>query len=108
MKGYLGETIMEKKDTPFKDYIDRDWVLYYIERYGQIDGAHHKDWVMDQVVQILKGTKIIIKKAEWDNGHSEYRINLDKPSDEYFQWVVDMKNGEDGPETYGYDPGIAP
>lgn len=108
MKGYLGETIMEQKDTPFKDYIDKDWVLYFIRKYGQIDGEHHKSWVIDQVVQILKGTRIIIKKAEWDNGQSEYRINLEHPSEAYNQWVIDMKDGEDGPMTYCYDTGIAP
>lgn len=26
-----------------------------IETYGGIDGAHHKQWVIDQVVRALKG-----------------------------------------------------
>lgn len=50
---------------------------------GQIDGAHHKAWVIDQMVAALTG-------------------------DEYFEWVKAYKEGEDGPETYAWDEGIAP
>ena len=109
MKGYLGTTQVEQKDTIYKDYTEKDWILYFIEEYGQIDGALHKDWVIDQVVRILKGTKIEIEKAEWENGHSELRVSLEEgESEDYKQWVIDMKDGEDGPDTYSYDPGIAP
>lgn len=52
-------------------------------RYGGIDGAHHKAWVIDQMVRALTG-------------------------DEYEQFVADAKAGEDGPETYEWDEGIAP
>lgn len=54
-----------------------------IERYGGIDGAHHKAWVIDQVARALL---------------AEY----------YPQWVTDMKEGEDGPDTYDWDEGIPP
>jgi hypothetical protein len=57
--------------------------LEVIERYGGIDGGHHKQWVIDQVARHLLG-------------------------DQYTQWVVDMKDGEDGPNTYEWDEGIAP
>jgi hypothetical protein len=82
--------------------------MYFIEGYGQIDGGHHKQWVLDQVSRILKGTNVIIKQASWDNGHKEWRVVLDEPSEEYKKWVIEMKNGEDGPDTYDYDEGIAP
>ena len=52
-------------------------------RYGGIDGDHHKAWVIDQMVRILAG-------------------------DTYDQVVADAKAGEDGPETYDWDVGIAP
>ena len=58
-------------------------VLDLIEQYGGIDGAHHKDWLLDQLARILTG-------------------------EGYEAWVVELKSGEDGPETYGYDEGIAP
>ena len=52
-------------------------------RYGGIDGEHHKTWVIDQMVRALAG-------------------------DGYDEIVRDAKAGEDGPETYSWDVGIAP
>jgi hypothetical protein len=52
-------------------------------RYGQIDGSHHKAWVIDQMVRALLGTH-------------------------YDEWVTEAKNGEDGPETYEWYVGIPP
>ena len=52
-------------------------------RYGGIDGAHHKDWVIDQMVRLLAGS-----------GYDEF--------------VKHATGGEDGPETYEWSEGIAP
>lgn len=52
-------------------------------QYGGIDGDHHKAWVIDQMVRKLAG---------------EY----------YDKVITDAKSGEDGPETYSWDVGIAP
>lgn len=57
--------------------------LNLILQYGGIDGDHHKMWVLDQVVRVLTG-------------------------DRYAEWVKEAKNGEDGPQTYDWDEGIAP
>ena len=57
--------------------------LELIFEYGQIDGAHHKAWVIDQVVRILCGK-------------------------EYEKEIADYKNGEDGADTYEWNIGIAP
>jgi hypothetical protein len=54
-----------------------------IVKWGGVDGAHHKDWVLDQVVRILAGT-------------------------DYARVVREAKAGEDGPNTYEWDTGIAP
>lgn len=56
--------------------------LYMINQYGGIDGAHHKQWVLDQVVRIL--------------------------SEDYEVWKIMYARGEDGPNTYEWDEGIAP
>lgn len=56
--------------------------LYLLATYGQEDGSHHKAWVIDQVARIL--------------------------AEDYDKWVEVMKEGEDGPDTYSYDVGIAP
>lgn len=115
---YLGETLIKVEDSPYKDYTPFDWAMYFIEAYGQIDGSHHKDWVMDQVARIHKGTGVIIKLAKWDCGQEYYRINLEEATDEYHNWVKEMKgyskdeNGNyfirDEDDLYIYDEGIAP
>lgn len=108
MESYLGEAIVDIKNTEYKDYDEKDWALLYVEMYSGIDGAHHKDWLLDQVARILNGTEIIIKIAKWDNGHTENRFNLGEPSQKYLDWVTELKDGEDGPDTYSYDTGVAP
>ncbi len=50
---------------------------------GGIDGGHHKQWVIDQMVRALTGNM-------------------------YEHWVERQKAGEDGPDTYEWDEGIAP
>ena len=57
--------------------------LDLIFQYGGIDGAHHKQWLLDQIVRELTGFK-------------------------YKQWKSAWETGEDGPETYTWDQGIAP
>jgi len=57
--------------------------LELIVRFGGIDGSHHKDWVIDQVVRILTG-------------------------DNYEQFVYEACQGEDGDWTYSWDYGVAP
>lgn len=51
--------------------------------YGGIDGAHHKDWIIDQMVRALTG-------------------------ETYDQWVKDACAGTDGPQTFTWEKGIAP
>lgn len=104
MSEYLGEFDVNLNDTPYADYEPSDWALEYITMYGQIDGSHHKDWVLDQVVRILKGTNVIVKEARWSDGFSEYRIELDEPSEEYEEFIEEYEN--DG--EYSWDTGIAP
>lgn len=58
-------------------------VLELIFQYGQIDGAHHKLWVIDQIVRILTG-------------------------DKYKEWVEKYTYDEETGEYYTWDKGIAP
>lgn len=74
----LVETNMSN-DTPTA----KQKALDLIRTYGGIDGDHHKQWVLDQVVRALTG--------------GEYR-----------KWVREFERGEDGPKTYEWDKGIAP
>lgn len=57
--------------------------LEIIREYGGIDGAHHKQWVLDQVVRTLT-------------------------AEGYGQWVAKHNAGEDGSETYKWSEGTPP
>jgi hypothetical protein len=59
-----------------------DSAVQLIKEYGGIDGGHHKQWVLDQVVRVLVS--------------------------DYAGWVREYCDGKDGPETYEWDEGIAP
>lgn len=103
MKGYLGEFTTEVHKTK------EEWALYFIESYGQIDGDHHKAWVLDQVARILNGTPVVCKEARWDNGYSELRESTGEPSQRYKDWVADMCGEEcDGEYEYMYYEGTPP
>ena len=108
MNGYLGEEKVDIGKSKYADNDKSDWAMVWIGKYGGYDGAHHKDWVLDQVSRIIKGTPVKIKLAKWDNGHKEYRFELGEPTQEYWDWVKYMKSGEDGEDTYDYEFGIAP
>lgn len=103
MPKYLGETAVDQKDTPYKDYGPAEWAFTYLECYGGIDGSHHKQWVIDQCCRILKGTPVTIKLAKWDDGTEEYRFNTGEPSDAYKQWVQESLDND-----YPTDEGIPP
>lgn len=108
---YLGSTIVDPETVPaFAGYTPTDWAILFIEMYGQIDGEHHKAWVLDQVTRILKGTSVVVKLARWSNGEEEYRFHTnDIPSPEYLAWVEEMLGDEvDGEREYDYYKGIAP
>lgn len=51
--------------------------------YGGIDGTHHKKWVIDQMVRALTG-------------------------DKYPDFVAAYNDGDEGPNTYAWETGIAP
>ena len=59
--------------------------LEIASEFGQEDGAHHKAWVIDQMVR-----KLLINTIGYNDFIKEYR------------------DGEEGPGTYDWDEGIAP
>lgn len=60
-----------------------DEVVTLAFRYGGIDGAHHKMWVIDQMLRILLG-------------------------DSYEAEVVEANTKDGDPNAYEWDTGIAP
>jgi hypothetical protein len=81
--------------------------LDFALHYGQIDGDRHKAWVIDQMVRALTGCQVVELHALDANGVPYYYPSQGK-SDEYLRFIDDHNYGEDGPNTYEWDEGIAP
>ncbi len=76
-------------------------------RFGQIDGLHHKQWVIDQMVRALTMCPEVRVVAVDGNG-AEYSYVMLGESEAYIDIVRRACDGEDGPDTYSWDTGIAP
>lgn len=76
-------------------------------QYGGSDGADHKMWVIDQMVRALTGCPMVEQWGIGDAGRL-YTYAAQGESSAYLAWVTAAKEGEDGPETYSWDTGIAP
>lgn len=108
---YLGDGFPLPPNSKYHDYSPTDWAMEFISQYGQIDGDHHKAWVLDQVARILHGTPVISSMRRWDNGEEEITFQTDTPSAEYLMWVAEMTGPWDHDNDefeYDYDIGIAP
>lgn len=81
--------------------------LEIIHTLGGIDGGHHKQWVLDQVVRTLTGCPMVTRSAK-DYTGKPYTYEAQGESEEYLSWVTQHKDGEDGPETYDWDEGTPP
>lgn len=81
--------------------------LEVIGRYGQTDGAHHKAWVLDQAARLLLGCSTVRTVIKAASG-AEFDADVVDSCPAYQDWVRAMMAGEDGPETYDYDEGVAP
>lgn len=65
---------------------------------GVYDGAHHKDWVIDQMVRALTGRPMVERSATDGNG-KPYTYDAQGENDDYRRFVHDNP---------GWDEGIAP
>jgi hypothetical protein len=77
-----------------RDRIDEALSVAY--QFGGIDSEDHKQWVIDQMVRALTGCTLEARGVD----------AVESP--EYQQWVRDAKSGENGPDTYTWEEGIAP
>ena len=76
-------------------------------QYGGIDGSHHKDWVIDQMVRCLTGCPTV-KMVNKHGAHGPFEFEGLGKSDEYEELIREAKHGEDGDDTYSWSEGIAP
>ena len=81
--------------------------LEFAVKYGGIDGDHHKLWVIDQMVRALTNCPMVERSAIDCHGQP-YTFEDQGESAEYLALVAAARDGEDGPETYSWDVGIAP
>lgn len=65
----------ESIDDSIKYILKIGRVRYLIIKYGSIDGEHHKQWLLDQILRVLSDTdteyQALIEKelgGEWDEG----------------------------------------
>jgi hypothetical protein len=84
-----------------------DKALELAFRYGQIEGDHHRLWVIDQMIRALTNCPVFEEQATDYNG-TPYTFEVMRESQEYLDMVWNHNNGEDGPNTYEWDTGIAP
>jgi hypothetical protein len=63
------------------EYIDK--ALYIAWQFSQIDGAHHKAWVIDQMVRALCGTEE--KYREYVDAYTKPFVN-DAGDEDYYDW----------------------
>ena len=80
--GYFPDMIKNKIEKLQSKEEKINKAIELIESYGWIDGAHHKQWVLDNIIRALV--------------------------DDYDKWLEAYQLGEDGANTYGWDEGIAP
>lgn len=81
--------------------------LDLIAEYGGIDGGHHKQWLLDQVVRVLTGCPVVTGTAVDCNG-KPYAYDRLGESKAYLRWRRLHADGEDGPDTYSWDEGVPP
>jgi hypothetical protein len=83
---------MDADETPFDHLQARiNNALFIAKGHGQIQGTQRRLWVIDQMVRALTGC---------EEGEPE--------TEEYRRFIAEHNQGEDGPETYEWNTGIAP
>jgi hypothetical protein len=101
----VGDIIEEMEVKPLEKRIEH--ALNIAIQFGGIDGSHHKDWVIDQMVRALTGCTMVEAQGI-DSAGEPYTYKKQGESEEYKQLIADATAGEDGPDTYEWNKGIAP
>jgi hypothetical protein len=106
---------IQVETKPYKDVTkpQTERIIDVIERYGWIDGAHHKQWVLDQIMRICFACPTKLVKAHINGNEAKYKdgktytyLELDT-NEAYDKWAAAYTD-EDGNEYGAWDEGIAP
>ena len=79
----LSDELVDLTPTTYEMTRRGAYALALAESCGQMYGEHHKAWVIDQMVRALTG-------------------------EHYEAFLSRFRKGENGPETYTWDEGVAP
>lgn len=77
--------------------------------YSQVDGAHHKDWAIDQMVRALCGAEI--ERVDVEKANSSYSYEQQGESQEYNDFIVSYRGEWDeewGCYEYSWNKGTPP
>lgn len=73
-------------------------VLKVLTELGGHDGAHHKDWAIDQAIRVICGVPV-----------GPYGYPGDATNETYLKHVYESCRGSDGtPWAHSWDVGVAP
>ena len=75
-------------------------IISLISSYGYIDGAHHKQWVLDQTIRIAMGCPVENKTLKHPDGDYSY-LGMGK-NKRYTDWASGSA------DVSPWDEGIAP
>lgn len=75
--------------------------------YGAVDGAHHKQYALDQTLRVLTGCEYEIREAVDCNG-AKYPYQALGESAEYRRVVAEFCDSDNYGEQYEWDVGIPP
>lgn len=100
-----GKTDERDEEMDEQERIEK--ALEIARRHGQVDGAHHKMWAIDQMVRALTDCPLVPREAK-DYRGEPHTFEAFGESEEYARFIAEYQAGEDGPETYRWDEGIAP
>lgn len=105
---YVGERTPPLASTPYANFAAMDWILLFIDKYGGAEGDHYKQWLIDTIARIGRGTRVLVTLAEWSDEsgaivQSEYRFYLGVVSPSYTAWVEEREAA-----GYDWDTGCAP
>lgn len=87
---------------PFELQCRIEEAIDIITEYGDVDGSHHKQWVIDQVLRSLLGCEYETKINE------DYTWEELEPNESYKNWVKFFEEREQGIKMYEWPTGIAP
>lgn len=80
--------------------------LELADLYGNIEGGHHRKWVIDQMVRALCGCPVEQTPMEDGNGHA-YVLETLGENDEYRAFVAGYE-GDAEPKKYEWELGTPP